>query len=45
MQQIDTHGSLGNNLSLGDQNILNPIEDVADLELVEYNKSRHTIVK
>jgi hypothetical protein len=45
MEQIATLGSLDNTLSWGDQNIPDHIEDVADLELIAYNKRRKTIFK
>jgi hypothetical protein len=43
MEKITTPSSLDNTLYWGDQNIPDPIEEVAYLELITYNKRKQTI--
>jgi hypothetical protein len=45
MEQLYTYGSLENILSWGDQPIPDPLEEVADLEFVAYNRCKQAIVK
>jgi hypothetical protein len=45
MEKITTLGRSDNYLSWGDQNIIGPIQDVVDLELITYNKRSHSTVE
>jgi len=45
MEQVVTPSILENILSQGEQDIIDPVEDVANLELIDYSKRRQAILK
>jgi hypothetical protein len=45
VEQFHTLGSFQNVLAWGDRKILEPIEEVADLESIAYNRQRKAIVR
>jgi hypothetical protein len=45
LKQIYTAGSLGNNLKWGEQQIPDPIDEVADIYAISYDQKRKDIIK
>jgi hypothetical protein len=45
LEQIYTTGSLGNNLTWGDQQIPELIDEVADIYAISYDQKRNSIVQ
>jgi hypothetical protein len=45
LEQIYTAGSLGNNLTWGDQKIPDPIDEVADIYAISYDQKRKDIIQ
>jgi hypothetical protein len=45
MEHFYTSGSLGNTLSWGDQQILEPVDEVVDVQAISYDKKRKAIMK
>jgi hypothetical protein len=45
LEQIYTIGSLGNTLTWGEQQILEPIDEVSDIQAITYDQKRKDIIK
>jgi hypothetical protein len=45
LEQIYTAGSLGNNLTWGDQQIPEPVDEVADIYAISYDQKRKAIIQ
>jgi hypothetical protein len=45
LEQIYTTGSLGNNLTWGDQQIPEPVDEVADIYAISYDQKRKAIIQ
>jgi hypothetical protein len=45
LEQIHTTGSLGNTLTLGEQQIPEPVDEVADIQVICYDRKRKVVMK
>jgi hypothetical protein len=45
LEQVYTTGSLGNTLTWGDQQIPEPVDEVADIHAISYDRKRKAIIQ